>query len=516
MTVTLIYIAEGLLHELFERQAKKTPEAMAVITTQRSLTYQELYTRSLHLAHQLRSLGAGPNKLVALVTQKGWEQLVGIFAILFAGAGYLPIDSELPQERLLLILESAEVEIVLSQTPVANTITLPFHLKVFLLDTLQAPESPVEPLPTLQKSTDLAYTIFTSGSTGVPKGVMIEHHSVLNLVQYWNSKILIGPQDRIIGVSSLSFDLSVYDVFGSMTSGAALVIPDAGREKDPSHWAELVEKYQVSFWNSVPAIVELYVDFMTPNPIPSSLKNIVMSGDFIPINLPTSTTFQLLNTNIFPDIRKLSASVNIIGSGGPTETTVWSVYYPIDADASYTSSIPLGKPTSNTKHLILDKNGDTCPVYVTGEMYTSGEGVARGYWKDETLTNSKFRNYRGMRTFNTGDLARYLPDGNIEIIGRKDFQIKIQGYRIETRDIESAIMRHTQIQETVVAAVDVAKKKSLAAFVVVKVEKPKEDTTIAIKMAGLNLRNQVTETSQVLTKTDDKVSILIKHILIHV
>ena len=157
---------------------------------------------------------------------------------------------------------------------------------------------------------------------------------------------------------------------------------------------------------------------------------------------------------------------------------------------------------ANTKHLILDKNYDTCPIYVTGEMYTSGEGVSRGYWKDETLTNSKFIVKKGIRMFNTGDLARYLPDGNIEIIGRKDFQIKIQGYRIETRDIEAAILRHGQIQETVVAAVDVGKKKSLAAFVVVKVEKPKEDPTIAIKMAGLNLRNQVSQSAEVLTKSD--------------
>ena len=265
---------------------KKTPEALAVITTERSLTYQELYNRSLHLAHQLRSLGCRPNKLVALVTQKGWEQIVGVFAILFSGAAYLPIDSELPQERLVLILESAQVEIVLSQSPVASNI--PSHLKVFLIDTLENPPTPPTPLPTLQKSTDLAYTIFTSGSTGVPKGVMIEHHSVMNLIQYWNAKIPIGPQDRIMGVSSLSFDLSVFDVFGSMSSGAALVLPDAGKEKDPSHWAELVEKYQVSFWNSVPAIVELYVDVMNPNPIPQSLKNIVMSGDFIPVNLPSS------------------------------------------------------------------------------------------------------------------------------------------------------------------------------------------------------------------------------------
>jgi len=446
-----------LLHAGFLHNASATPDAPAVIASDYTLTYGELDRLSNQLAHKLQTQGVKTNELVAVVMQKGWEQVVAVLGILKAGAAYMPVDAAMPKERLHYLLDFGEVNVAVTQVCQDEAIDWPentVRLRVSEDSLSDAPDAAVSAATQLS---DIAYVIFTSGSTGQPKGVVIDHRGATNTCIDINQRFNVTAEDRVLALSSLSFDLSVYDIFGLLAAGGAIVMPDAGGMRDPSHWATLVARHRVSIWNTVPALMDLLTDYAEQQvePILDSLRVVMMSGDWIPVKLPDR-------------IRALG-SIDVYSLGGATEASIWSIIYPIGVVPADWTSIPYGKPMLNQTFHVLSSDLTPCPDWVPGELYIGGIGVALGYWRDDEKTNASFimHPHTGERLYRTGDLGRYLPDGNIEFMGREDFQVKIQGFRVELGDIEAALEAHPGIRNTVVVAVGPDQgNKRLVAYVV--------------------------------------------------
>jgi amino acid adenylation domain-containing protein len=450
----------GWLHAGFLEQAARRPHAAAVVTIARRLTYQDVHLRARHLARQLRRLGARPNKLVAVVMEKGWEQVIATIGILEAGAAYLPIDPELPPERRALLLRRGEVDIVVTQPCVQERLSWPVEVRCVLVDwDMGGQETEEDWQPPPCTAEDLAYVIFTSGSTGEPKGVMIEHRSALNTILDINERFGVGPDDRVLALSSLSFDLSVYDIFGALAAGATIVLPHPSSARDPDDWAALVRHERITVWNSVPALLEMLVDHVGTRKelLGDTLRLALLSGDWIPVKLPDRS-------------RALLPGLQVISLGGATEAAIWSIFYPIGTVGEDWTSIPYGRALRHQQMYVLNEAMQPTPTWVAGEIHIGGAGLARGYWRDETRTNAQFVRHpqTGERLYRTGDHGRYLPSGDIEFLGREDDQVKIQGFRIELGEIEAALTRHPNVKAAVVATVgERAGPKHLAAYVVV-------------------------------------------------
>ncbi|CAM5382920.1 non-ribosomal peptide synthetase [Streptomyces avidinii] len=436
------------LHELFARQAEATPDAEAVVDAAgRRLSYAELASYAWRIGHTLRDHGAAPGELVAVVMEKGWEQYAAVYGILASGAAYLPLDPSVPAERLRRLLTEAKVDRILTQSWLDPRISWPPTARRYRVD--KDFESGPDTRPdTAQTPADLAYTIFTSGSTGEPKGVMVDHIGVVNLIRDVAERFEVGARDRLLAISGLHFDASIYDVFGVLTQGGTVVLPPPFAHAEPDVWADLVQAEQVTLWNSVPVLMELLVGEAEVRerrgggrPL-ESLRLSVLSGDWIPLTLPDR-------------LRAQSPRIQVVGSGGPTETICWSLFQPIgEVDPSWTS-IPYGKPITNQRYYIVDPAGYERPLGVVGEMAVASDvGLALGYWNDPERTANRFVHLpeNGERAYLTGDLGRYLPDGSIEILGRDDFQVKIQGHRIELGEIEAVLRQDAEVEAAVVVA----------------------------------------------------------------
>jgi pyochelin synthetase len=452
----------GLLHGPFLEQVRKGPHHTAIATWERRLTYEDVHRHARHLAKRLRQLGAGKDRLVAVVMEKGWEQVVGAIAVLMAGGAYLPVDPDLPQERRWLLLRRAEVQIVLTQPCVAERLEWPpgvQRLSVEWQDPGQEDQIE-EPLPPLGRENDLAYVIFTSGSTGEPKGVMIEHRSALNTVLDINERFGVSADDRILALSSLSFDLSVYDIFGALAAGATIVLPHPTSSREPRDWVDLILQEKITIWNSVPALLEMWVEHLErrKKSLGHSVRLALLSGDWIPVGLPDRA-------------RAVLPGLQVVSLGGATEASIWSIIYPIGTVSEEWSSIPYGRPLRNQQMHVLNDEMTPCPAWVPGQLYIAGIGLARGYWRDEAKTQAQFvaHSRTGERLYRTGDVGCYLPDGNIEFLGREDDQVKVQGHRIELGEIEATLERHPKVTSAVVMAVgERAAPKHLVAYVVTR------------------------------------------------
>ena len=460
-------IPEGLLHTPFERQALLRPDSLAVIAANRRLTYGELHRRAAALGERLRRLGARPNRLVGVVMEKGWEQVVAVLGVLRSGAAYLPIDAGLPRERQWHLLEHGEVEVVLTQGPLERSLAWPAGVQVLVVGGETGDEAggalPGWQAPA-QGPDDLAYVIFTSGSTGQPKGVMIEHRAALNTIADVNRRFGVDAGDRVLALSSLSFDLSVYDIFGLLSVGGTLVLAEPAAGRDPARWAELIASERVTVWNTVPALLEMLVEYAggRPEVALGSLRTVLLSGDWIGLSLPAR-------------LRALAAEAQVTSLGGATEAAIWSNYFAVGEVDGEWASIPYGLPLSNQWFHVLDEVLQPRPDWVAGELYIGGAGLARGYWRDEERTRAQFLTHpeSGERLYRTGDLGRYRGDGVLEFLGREDFQVKIQGHRIELGEIESALSQHPAVRAAVVAAVGQSRSdRRLVAYVV-----PEESVT---------------------------------------
>lgn len=454
------YAAEKCLHHLFEEQVQRAPDRIALVFGDQQLTYGELEQRSNQLAHYLRKSVDCAGRLIGVCLERSLEMIVGLFGILKAGGVYVPFNPSYPQERLAFLTRDIQAPLVLTQRRLCAK--LPPEVMAVCLDSdwpqiaLEPVTSPFWPV----QSEDMAYIIYTSGSTGEPKGVMIHHRGAVNTIIDMNRRFQIAEEDRVLALSELNFDLSVYDIFGILATGGRCVLLESAAAREPACWRDLVSQEAITIWNSVPALLSMFVDHLRGQVVafPHVLRLAVLSGDWIPVTLPERTR------NVFP-------SLQLISQGGATEASIWSIFYPIGEVQPEWKSIPYGKPLANQQFYILDEHLAPCPAWVPGELAIGGDGVALGYWNRPALTAVQFIPHPfgqqpGERLYKTGDMGFYTPDGTIHFLGRVDNQVKIRGFRVELGEIETLLMQHPRVHEAVAAVVGGDAGKRVVAYVV--------------------------------------------------
>ncbi|MFZ6874495.1 amino acid adenylation domain-containing protein [Undibacterium sp. Di27W] len=449
------------LDQLFFEQAQRSPQAIAMIAHEQQCSYAELADWSLRLTNALLQHGAQRSDRIAVVMRKGPEQVAACLGILAASCVYVPVDADVPAARLQAILDGSHIKLVLTQAdclPIVQEMCA--SREVTVLDASRAAtQTWPATLPQVERAvTDHAYVIYTSGSTGIPKGVLIDHRGAVNTVLDINRRFDIGHTDRVLGLSSLYFDLSVYDLFGIFAAGAALVLPAASGTRDPAHWLDLLLRHRVTVWNSVPALLELLLDEAeAAGASLAGLRQVFLSGDWIALGLPAR-------------LRTQAPQARLVAMGGATEASIWSNWFIVpEILPAQWRSIPYGYPLANQHYRVLDARLRDCPDHVSGDLYIGGAGLAVAYENDAAKTAASFiiHPVHGERLYRTGDLARYWGDGTLEFLGRRDFQVKIAGNRIELGEIESALLSHPGVREAVADAVGPARgNKRLAAWVV--------------------------------------------------
>ncbi|MEW2378725.1 amino acid adenylation domain-containing protein [Micromonospora sp. NPDC047812] len=457
----------GLLHELVDRQALATPTAPAVLAPDRRLDYATVRVEARRLAGRLQDSGVRPGQLVAVLLDRGWKQVVATLAVLHAGGAYLPLDPDWPAERVARVLQRAGAGLVLVES---DRVALPEGVARLVVDATTVGAGGPALRPVDLAETDVAYVIYTSGSTGTPKGVTIDHRGAVNTLLDVTARFGVGPADRVLAVSALSFDLSVFDIFGTLAVGAAVVTLDPELARDPAHWRDVSHAHRVSVWNSVPALAGMLLDDADAgHPLPASLRLAMFSGDWIPLTLPDR-------------LRKALPGIRVESLGGATEASIWSIHHPVDEVDPAWRSIPYGRALDHQGVHVLDDALRPRPTWATGDLYISGAGLALGYWRDEAATAASFvvHPVTGERLYRTGDLGRLRPDGTIEFLGREDGQVKVHGYRIELGEIEAALEGHPQVRAAALRLLGQAQgEKRLAAYVVPGGPAPDPATLVA-------------------------------------
>ncbi|MBC4017185.1 non-ribosomal peptide synthetase [Siccirubricoccus deserti] len=415
------------------RQAETAPQREAVIAQDRRLDFATLVGEATMLAARIQAAGVVQGQLVGVVMPKGWRQVVAVLAIGLAGAAYVPVELPLPPARIRSLLQRAGVALALTHAAPEG---LDWPCAATDLDTLVA-AAPLPWRPCRPAASDLAYVLFTSGSTGEPKGVALQHGAVSNTLHDVNGRFGVGPEDRVLGLSSLGFDLSVWDIFGVLGAGGALVLPAAESVRDPAHLAALLAREQVTLWNSTPSYLKLVVE--APGiALAGSLRLLMLSGDWIPL----------------PLARRLRAeypAARLVSLGGATEAAIWSIWHPVDRVEEGWRSVPYGRAMANQRFYVLDEAQRACPIGEVGQLHIGGAGLAAGYWRDEASTAASFIRHpeTGERLYRTGDYGRVLADGGIEFLGRRDAQVKIGGHRIELAEVEAGLQAVPEMLEAV-------------------------------------------------------------------
>src|SRR5579863_8867758 len=480
--------AARCVHELVEGQVARAPEAMAVVGAgvgAEGLTYGELDRRANRVAHQLRALGVGRGGYVGVYLGRSPAMVVALLGVLKAGAAYVPLDVAYPVARVQWILGALGVQCLLTEAAglrVVGELAAASGLRdVICLD--EVPEGTdrageehgggprVHPLAELNSHPatrpdagaapdDLAYVIFTSGSTGAPKGVMVTHRPVANLIDWVNRTFAVGPADRGLFVTSLCFDLSVYDVFGLLAAGGTIRVASDSEVRQPERLLEILDQEPITFWDSAPAALEQLLPFFGASRTGggSALRLAFLSGDWIPVGLPDQLRAR------FPGAAVVALCVE-------TEATVWSNYYRVGTVDANWPSIPYGRPIQNARYFVLNQHGRPAPIGVPGELYIGGGVLAAGYAGAPGLTAERFvpdpfGEEPGARLYRTGDRVRWRADGELEFLGRLDHQVKLRGYRIELGEVEAALARQPGVRQCVVAMrEDVPGERRLVAYV---------------------------------------------------
>ncbi len=432
------------LNKLFERQVEKSPGAVALVYEKEILTYRELNKKANQVAHHLRSLGVGPEVLVGVFMERSPEMVIALYGILKAGGAYVPFDPDYPKERLAFMMEDTQVPIMLTQKHLQ--IKLPeSNVRVICMDSNRENISKESPNNLISKtrSDNLAYIIYTSGSTGRPKGVMNCHEGICNRLLWMQEEYHLTGADCVIQKTPFSFDVSVWEFFWPLFFGARLVVAPPESHKDPSHLIDLINIHNVTTIHFVPSMLRMFLENKHANQC-HCLQRVICSGEALPYDLQ-----QLFFSKFNCELHNLY---------GPTEAAVDVTYWACDRN-SCRAVVPIGRPVANTQIYILDKEQQPLPVGIPGELHIGGLQVARGYLNRGELTDDKFiadpfKNDTKSRLYKTGDIARYLPGGEIEYLGRMDFQVKIRGLRMELGEIEAVLCMHPQISGAVVLAGD--------------------------------------------------------------
>jgi amino acid adenylation domain-containing protein len=449
------------VHHLIEDQAERKPHALALIFDDRQVTYAELNTRAAEFALLLQSFGVGPEVRVGLLAERSVEMMIGLLAILKAGGAYVPLDPQYPRERLSYMLADAGVTVILTQEKLIET--LPKHnARVVCLEG-DLDEAEIESLgkpSDLPTPDNLAYMIYTSGSTGRPKGVLISHrnlvHSTTARFSYYKEEV-----KSFLLLSSFAFDSSVAGIFWTLCQGGTLLLPEQDYQQDLSRLIRLIADHQPSHMLALPSLYSLLLEQAGPEHL-ASLETVIVAGEACAAELIQQHQRSLPQAALFNEY-------------GPTEGTVWSSVYQCQA-AEQGTQVPIGKTISNMQSYILDTYLQPVPVGSPGQLHIGGAGLGRGYLNDSKLTSEKFVPHPfsqepGARLYRTGDSARYLPDGNLQFLGRIDDQLKIRGYRIELGEIEAALQQHESIKEVAVAAIEQQHDdKRLVAYLVLRPE----------------------------------------------
>ncbi len=446
-------VPDGCLHDGFFRTAERTPDAVALIHRDQRLSYGALADLARRCAGALAACGVRAGDTVAVSMSKGVGQIVAVLGVLHAGAVYVPVPLDQPEARRRRIYDDAAVKRVFvcrddgGAIPASDDPTRYLTWQdVVTADALRDAVAVDPGAP--------AYVIYTSGSTGTPKGVVIPHRGALNTCAELNRRYRVGPDDRVLALSALHFDLSVYDIFGVLAAGGALVLVDESQRRDPAVWCECIERHRVTLWNSVPALFDMLLTYAEGFALraPSSLRAVMLSGDWIGLDLPAR-------------YRAFRADGELVAMGGATEASIWSNAYDVGEVPPRWRSIPYGFPLANQCYRVVDEQGRDCPDWVPGELWIGGEGVAHGYFHDAERTARQFVEDASGRWYRTGDLGCYWPDGTLEFLGRRDKQVKIGGYRIELGEIDAALSRIDGVKTGIALAVG-ERDRSLAAFVV--------------------------------------------------
>jgi amino acid adenylation domain-containing protein/non-ribosomal peptide synthase protein (TIGR01720 family) len=457
------YPQEAAIHEVFEAQAARTTDAIALVFEGKSLSYRDLNARANQLAHALRKRGVGPDVLVGVCMERSIEMVVALYGILKAGGAYVPFDPEYPKDRLSFMLDDTKVPVVLTQAHLEGVLP-PHDAAVIRLDaewTSIASEPDANPARAGLSLDSLAYAIYTSGSTGRPKGALNAHRGILNRLQWMQRTYGLDASDRVLQKTPFSFDVSVWELFWPLMFGATLVVAKPEGHKDPAYLATLIEQRGITTTHFVPSMLKAFVDDLGPGRC-TSLKRVFCSGEALPPAM----------VDAFFTAVPASELHNLYG---PTEAAVDVTYF---ACRPGLPVIPIGRPVDNTRIYLLDERREPVPQGVRGELYIGGVQVGRGYLNRDELTAERFlpdpfSASPGARLYRTGDVARYLPTGDIEYLGRADFQVKIRGFRIELGEIESVLGRHPGVREaTVVVREDVPGDKRIIAYLVLAAERP--------------------------------------------
>jgi amino acid adenylation domain-containing protein len=462
------YNRDATIHGCFEASVQRNPDNIAVEFNDKYITYRDLNKYSNKIAREINKIAFADNKQIAVFMDRSIYMIASILGILKAGGTYIPLENSFPESRIVSILNSLNINcIVIDQVQLKNVINICKKVKSVKTILCMGEDELAEyenisiqcdydvrswnqikhnediNLTGLATSEDIAYIIFTSGSTGIPKGVVVKHKPVINVLEWVNNTFNINEDDKLLFVTSLCFDLSVYDVFGILASGGTIVLAGNDDINRPDSLLNLIYEKKVTFWDSAPASLQqllLVLNTLNHDKVKSTLRLVFLSGDWIPINMPKEVWKHFQNTSI-------------VSLGGATEATIWSNYFIINSINPAWNSIPYGKPIQNAKYYILDKYFHPCPIGVQGDLYIGGECLSTGYINDQELTHEKYLDnpfIENEKIYKTGDLARWLDDGNMEFLGRADYQVKVRGYRIEIGEIVSTLLQHEEIREAVV------------------------------------------------------------------
>jgi amino acid adenylation domain-containing protein len=456
--------ADRCIHELFEAQAARTPDAVAVVYEGEALSYAELNARANRLAHHLRGRGVGPEVRVGVLMERSLEMVVSLLAVLKAGGAYVPLDPGLPAERLAYVMDDSAVPLVLVQAAGRGAVPAREGVAVLAVDALaeRLAAEPAENPAGGARPDSLAYVIYTSGSTGRPKGVMNAHRGVVNRLVWMQAHFGLGADDVVLQKTPFGFDVSVWEFFWPLQQGARLVVARPDGHRDPAYLRGVVEREGVTTLHFVPSMLQPFVEAVEAGRC-ASLRHVVCSGEALPPAL----------VRRFHD--RFAGPVVLTNLYGPTEAAVDVSCWPCARDGG-DGVVPIGRPVWNTALYVLDAGLQPVPVGVPGELYIGGVQVARGYQGRAAMTAERFvpdpySAEGGARLYRTGDRARWRADGAIEYLGRLDFQVKVRGFRIELGEIEVRLAEHPEVREAVVLArEDVPGDSRLVAYVVGEVD----------------------------------------------